>query len=62
MDRPLLTAYHEAGHAIAVQMRGGTVTGLTIDPGLTMFTVPASHKSCSAMEFGSLTRNAVSRI
>jgi hypothetical protein len=40
-DEPLLsTAYHEAGHAIAVQLRGGAVTQITIEPGLTVFTLP----------------------
>jgi hypothetical protein len=40
MSIDLATAYHEAGHAIAVQIRGGTVTSITIDPGLTSYEMP----------------------
>ena len=40
MNRLLVTAHHEAGHATAVQMRGGTVQSITLVPGLTTFTLP----------------------
>lgn len=40
MNQLQITAIHEAGHAYAVGLRGGTVTGLTIKPGLTTFTLP----------------------
>lgn len=32
MDQRYLTACHEAGHAIATVMRGGTITSITIEP------------------------------
>lgn len=32
MSQRELTAYHEAGHAVACVMRGGRITSITIDP------------------------------
>lgn len=37
-----VTAYHEAGHAIAIRLRGGTVNSVTVEPGLTTYLMP--HK------------------
>ena len=34
-----LTAIHEAGHVVAVILRGGNVDAITIDPGSTTYTV-----------------------
>jgi hypothetical protein len=39
MNRLLVTAHHEAGHATAVQMRGGTVQSIALKPGSTTFTL-----------------------
>lgn len=41
MNRRLaITAIHEAGHAYAAQLRGGTVTSIKLAPGEVWFTVP----------------------
>ncbi len=55
IDGFLLTACHEAGHAIAVQMRGGTVTSITIDPGLTTYKMP--HHRVIRFRNGEMVKN-----
>lgn len=44
MTRVSRTAIHEAGHAIAVGLRGGTVTGITLRPGQVTYRLPRQRK------------------
>ena len=55
MHRLLVTAHHEAGHAIAVQMRGGMVTSIQIDPGLTTYKMP--HHRVIRFRKGEMVKN-----
>lgn len=44
MKRLLSTAVHEAGHAIAVGLRGGTVDSITLRPGQVSYRLPRQRK------------------
>jgi len=44
MNRLTVTAVHEAGHAVAVELRGGKVSQITLEPGLTEFSLPRGQK------------------
>ena len=44
MNRLTVTAIHEAGHAVAVELRGGKVSRITLEPGLTEFSLPSGQE------------------
>lgn len=44
MNRLTVTAIHEAGHAVAVELRGGKVSRITLEPGRTEFSLPSGQK------------------
>lgn len=47
-DAPRLTACHEAGHAVAAVMRGGTFSSISIDP--TVTTDGVTHVQCASCD------------
>lgn len=42
MQARLVTAFHEAGHAVAARLRGATVHSMQLDPGLMTYSLPRS--------------------
>lgn len=45
MQAKLVTAFHEAGHAVAARLRSATVHSMQLDPGLMTYSLPRSKGS-----------------